>query len=65
MTAPTVAELSAANMPGLYELLLDEDMTITSGMAALNNYLHLPSPLIGTPVYRGTVLIVNKQRRDF
>lgn len=30
-TTPTVAELSAANMPGWYSLLLDEDMTIDSG----------------------------------
>ena len=31
MTTPTVAEVSAANMPGVYTLLLDEDMTIGSG----------------------------------
>lgn len=31
MTTPTVTELSAANMPGVYKLLLDEDMTITAG----------------------------------
>ena len=31
MTTPTVAELSASNMPGVYTLLLDEDMTINSG----------------------------------
>ena len=30
-TTPTVAELSAANMPGVYSLLLDEDMTIAAG----------------------------------
>ena len=30
-TTPTVAELSAANMPGVYSLLLDEDMTIGAG----------------------------------
>lgn len=30
-TTPTVAELSAANMPGVYSLLLDEDMTIDAG----------------------------------
>lgn len=30
-TTPTVAEVSSANMPGIYSLLLDEDMTITSG----------------------------------
>lgn len=31
MTTPTVNEVDATNMPGLYELLLDEDMTIGSG----------------------------------
>lgn len=31
MTTPTVTELSSANMPGVYSLLLDEDMTIDSG----------------------------------
>lgn len=31
MTTPTVSETSSANMPGVYELLLDEDMTIDSG----------------------------------
>jgi len=30
-TTPTIAEVSAANMPGVYSLLLDEDMTISSG----------------------------------
>ena len=31
MTTPTVAELDATNMAGVYTLLLDEDMTIGSG----------------------------------
>jgi hypothetical protein len=31
MTTPTVNETDATNMPGVYELLLDEDMTIDSG----------------------------------
>lgn len=31
MTTPTVTEVDATNMPGLYKLLLDEDMTISSG----------------------------------
>lgn len=31
MTTPTISELSSANMPGVYELLLDEDMTIDAG----------------------------------
>ncbi|MCP5018925.1 MAG: hypothetical protein GY938_27155 [Ketobacter sp.] len=31
MTTPTVNETDSSNMPGVYELLLDEDMTIGSG----------------------------------
>jgi len=31
MTTPTVNETDATNMPGVYELLLDEDMTIDAG----------------------------------
>src|SRR5574343_1031251 len=31
MTTPTVAEVSSANMPGLYTLLLDEDTTLATG----------------------------------
>lgn len=31
MTTPTINETSSANMPGVYELLLDEDMTIGAG----------------------------------
>lgn len=31
MTTPTINETDASNMPGVYELLLDEDMTIGSG----------------------------------
>lgn len=31
MTTPTVAEVDGSNMPGVYKLLLDEDMTIGSG----------------------------------
>lgn len=31
MTTPTVNEVDATNMPGVYELLLDEDMTIGAG----------------------------------
>lgn len=31
MTTPTVNEVDATNMPGVYELLLDEDMTIGTG----------------------------------
>lgn len=31
MTTPTVTELDATNMPGVYTLLLDEDMAVTTG----------------------------------
>lgn len=31
MTTPTINETDTTNMPGVYELLLDEDMTIDSG----------------------------------
>lgn len=31
MTTPTINETDSSNMPGVYELLLDEDMTIDSG----------------------------------
>ena len=31
MTTPTINQTNSANMPGVYELLLDEDMTIGSG----------------------------------
>lgn len=31
MTTPTVTEVDSSNMPGIYKLLLDEDMTIGSG----------------------------------
>lgn len=40
-TSPTVAELSAANMPGVYSLLLDEDMTIDSGDDTQEICLHI------------------------
>lgn len=30
-TTPTIAEIDATNMPGLYSLVVDEDTTITSG----------------------------------
>jgi hypothetical protein len=31
MTTPTVTEIDATNMPGIYALLMDEDMTLDSG----------------------------------
>lgn len=40
-TTPTVAELSSSNMPGVYSLLLDEDMTIDSGDVEQEVCLHI------------------------
>src|ERR1044072_413790 len=40
-TTPTVAEVSSANMPGVYSLLLDEDMTIDSGDDSQQVVLHI------------------------
>jgi hypothetical protein len=40
-TTPTVTELSAANMPGVYALLLDEDMTIGAGNDSEEICLHI------------------------
>jgi hypothetical protein len=40
-TTPTVTEVSAANMPGWYTLLLDEDMTIGSGNDSEEVALHI------------------------
>lgn len=40
-TTPTVAEVSSANMPGVYSLLLDEDMTIGSGNKSEETVLHI------------------------
>lgn len=40
-TTPTIAEVSSANMPGVYSLLLDEDMTIASGNKSEETVLHI------------------------
>lgn len=40
-TTPTVTELSAANMPGVYALLIDEDTTITSGADSEEVAVHI------------------------
>ncbi len=40
-TTPTIAEVSAANMPGVYSLLLDEDMTIAAGDHSQEIVLHI------------------------
>lgn len=41
MTTPTVTELDATNMPGVYFLLCDEDMTITAGDAEQEMTFHI------------------------
>ena len=41
MTTPTVNETDATNMPGVYELLLDEDMTIGAGNDSEEIALHI------------------------
>lgn len=41
MTTPTVNETDATNMPGVYELLLDEDMTIGSGNDSEEMVFHI------------------------
>lgn len=40
-TTPTVTELDATNAPGIYKLLLDEDMTITAGNDSEEFVLHI------------------------
>jgi len=41
MTTPTVNETDATNMPGVYELLLDEDTTIAAGNDSEEFVLHI------------------------
>jgi hypothetical protein len=41
MTTPTINEVDATNMPGVYELLLDEDMTIGSGNDSEEMIFHI------------------------
>ncbi|NIA67781.1 hypothetical protein HBA54_04185 [Pelagibius litoralis] len=41
MTTPTVNETDATNMPGVYELLLDEDMSIASGNDSEEMVFHI------------------------
>lgn len=40
-TTPTINETDSSNMPGVYELLLDEDMTIDSGDDSQDVCLHI------------------------
>ena len=41
MTSPTINEVDSSNMPGVYELLLDEDMTIGSGNDSEEMVFHI------------------------
>lgn len=41
MTTPTINETDSTNMPGVYELLLDEDMTIGSGNDSEEMVFHI------------------------
>ncbi len=41
MTTPTINETDTTNMPGVYELLLDEDMTIGSGNDSEEMVFHI------------------------
>lgn len=41
MTTPTINETDITNMPGVYELLLDEDMTLTSGNVSEEMSFHI------------------------
>lgn len=41
MTTPTINETDATNMPGVYELLLDEDTTLTAGNDTEELSLHI------------------------
>ena len=41
MTTPTVTEIDATNMPGVYALLLDEDTTLTAGNDSEEMVFHI------------------------
>lgn len=41
MTTPTINETDSTNMPGVYELLLDEDMTIDAGDETQEMVFHI------------------------
>lgn len=41
MTTPTINEVDSTNMPGVYELLLDEDMTIGTGNDSEEMVFHI------------------------
>lgn len=59
-TTPTINETDATNMPGVYELLLDEDMTIDAGDQSQEVCVHIThagmAPVTRTfELYRSTV----------
>lgn len=58
-TTPTVAELSAANMPGVYSLTIDEDTTIASTSDAEEYCVHITQASMA-PVTR----VIELFRRD-
>ena len=58
-TTPTVAELSAANMPGVYSLLIDEDTTIGASSDSEEYVVHITQAAMA-PVTRSLELY----RRD-
>ncbi|MER8464176.1 hypothetical protein [Mesorhizobium sp. M1396] len=58
-TTPTVAELSAANQPGVYSLLIDEDTTIASTSDAEEYCVHITQASMA-PVTR----VIELFRRD-
>lgn len=58
-TTPTIVELSAANMPGVYCLLVDEDTTIASTSDAEEQVLHITQASMA-PVTR----VIELFRRD-
>lgn len=49
MTTPTINETDSTNMPGVYELLLDEDMTIAAGNTEEEMAFHIRG-LSGSPL---------------
>ena len=60
MTTPTVAETDSTNMPGVYDLLLDEDMSIGSGNQSEEMVFHITqaamAPVTRTiELYRSTI----------
>jgi hypothetical protein len=62
-TTPTVAEVSSANMPGLYTLLLDEDMDIGAGNVTEEMAFHITATGM-VPVTRSIELYRPPPTRD-